>query len=106
MRIELVSSTILPIADVPRDPRTSSRGKRGLNDVPHGGAVLRGLAEEEAHLLEGLCESVAGRHLCVELGGETSREDEEGGSIRLKLSVMEVQVPNVAVQLAMDLHKL
>lgn len=40
--------------------RAGARGSR--LDVPRGGAVLRGLAEEEADLLEGLCESVFGGH--------------------------------------------
>lgn len=34
---------------------------RGI-DEPHGGALLRGLAEEEADLLEGLGEGVSARH--------------------------------------------
>lgn len=29
---------------------------------PRGSAALAGLAEQEAHLLQGLCESVFGRH--------------------------------------------
>lgn len=43
-------------------------------DLPHRSAVLRRLAEQEAHLLEALCEGVptrhAGRTLCAEGFGD------------------------------------
>ena len=44
---------------------------RGIGiDIPHGGALLRGLAEEEADLLEGLGEGVSAGHGGRSLWGE------------------------------------
>lgn len=46
-------------------------------DSPCGSAALAGLAEEEAHLLQGLCESVLGRHV-----GELIRRSQARGRKR------------------------
>jgi hypothetical protein len=43
-------------------------------DVPNSCALLRGLAEEEANLLEGLGESKFARHCFEERAGEKRRK--------------------------------
>jgi hypothetical protein len=55
----------LSVALPPSKPLARFSRRGGKINVPYSGAVLRRLAEQEAHLLEGLGESVSGRHVCA-----------------------------------------